>query len=201
MSHASLYHPSSSGAFKKRSYERSTIDLSMNAAQRDVATEEETAKWWELADLVSLKASNNELTQIDESLAGFEHLQVLDLHNNLITSPIPASFALLAHLTNLDLSGNQLTEFPNELMALVHLKELDLSRNKLQTLWRTDWNSQLQKELKVLKSQKRRRLRGGGAEQAGAGNDDSGLADTSFESTASSAPDSHAGDDFCKPFA
>lgn len=143
-------------------------------------------KWWELAELTQFKASNNEFTQLEAAIGGFAALQVLDLHNNRIESPIPASFGLLTNLTHLNLAGNRLVEFPLEIMALVHLRELDLSHNALVSLWPKDWSIQLKTRLKnISKKPKRDRLE---------------VADTSFESidSHSTAPDSSADDEFCR---
>ena len=105
-------------------------------------------KWWEVVDLTSIKASNNEFTQIDDCLGGFETLKVLDLRCNSIKAPLPASLCSLINLTSVNLARNKLAEWPIEIMALEHLKELDLSENDLSSLWPRDWTQKMSSRLK-----------------------------------------------------
>lgn len=139
--------------------------------------------------MTSFKAVNNELQRVDEELAGFESLEVLDLHSNAIQSPLPASFGTLITLTSLNLSHNQLAEWPLEIMALVQLRELDLSNNQLSRLWPSTWPKDLRNRLKGIGKPRR------AVPAVGNGN-----GDTSFDSVSSqsTAPDQHAGESFCK---
>lgn len=146
-------------------------------------------KWWEAEDVKVIKASNNEFAKVPASLAGFNALQVLDLHRNKIESPFPASFGTLSNLTCLNIANNTLTEWPIELMALVHLRELDISYNRLSSLWSRDWKNDVRQRLKNISRESKRFAR--------QTQDD---ADTSIDSldSQSTAPDSSAGEDFCE---
>lgn len=152
-------------------------------------TDQDAPKWWETTDLTSFKAVNNELERVDEELAGFETLEVLDLHSNAIRSPLPASFGTMIALTSLNLSNNKLAEWPLEIMALVQLRELDLSHNQLSRLWPISWPKDL-----------RTRLKGVGRPRKPAEAIPNGDADASFDSVSSqsTAPDQNAGESFCK---
>lgn len=144
-----------------------------------------------MESLNTLKASNNELTAVPVAVAGFETLEVLDLHANKLSTPFPANFGTLANLTSLNLSNNDIEAWPVELMALVHLKMLDLSYNRLTSLWGLDWKDQVIQRMKDVKRDTKkisRKMRG---------EDD---ADSSFDSvnSESTALDSSAGEDFCE---
>jgi len=74
--------------------------------------------------------SDNQLTEIPESLTKLSNLTQLDLRNNKLTE-IPESLTKLSNLTQLDLSLNQLTEIPESLTKLSNLTQLYLSSNQL----------------------------------------------------------------------
>ena len=141
--------------------------------------------------MTTFKASNNELATTPAALAGFESLEVLDLHGNCITTPFPASFGTLSNLTNLNLSNNAIDAWPVELMALVHLKVLDLSHNKLTSLWGLDWKKDTVQRMQEVKRDTKKISR----VMRGEANGDSSFDSIDSEST---APDSSAGEDFCE---
>ncbi|KAI5478222.1 F-box and WD-40 domain protein 1/11 [Pseudohyphozyma bogoriensis] len=102
--------------------------------------EGEGRAWFQQVDLKALIVANNELEAVEEEIAGFEDLELLDLHNNRI-SALPDSFALLATtLTSLNLAANSLSTFPLAILALKNLRSLDLSSNELRELWAPDWS-------------------------------------------------------------
>lgn len=183
----SMYHPSATKA-SATALSTAFVDLSISSPHTeddDPAVEGSGPKWWEIADLTVLKASNNELESVDDWLAGFEQLQVVDLHNNRIQS-LPASFGTLVNLTSLNLAGNAIKQFPIELMALVHLKELDLSGNGLTSLWGREWRTSLKTRLSEV-SRKRRK---------GLVDPDSSF--DSLESQSTASPDRSGTNDFCE---
>ncbi|KAK4055029.1 hypothetical protein OIO90_003370 [Microbotryomycetes sp. JL221] len=122
------------------------VDLTMRTPHDDNEPTSDV-NWYEQQELTALIMSSNELTQIDEAIAGFDELQTLDIHNNLLTS-VPVSIAYMTNLTFLNLSSNNLTTFPTQLLRLERLKELNLSSNKLKTLWNPlTWRDDLDKLL------------------------------------------------------
>lgn len=198
MPRGSPYHPSNLTPHNKgiSSLLQKTIDLSLGPSTPTSEDSSQGPRWWEVADLTVIKASSNELTTVPPELAGFPSLSVLDLHSNLITPPLPASFGTLTDLTVLNLSNNQLTEWPIEIMALIHLRELDLSRNKLKELWPRDkiWKQSLKERMKSVSKEQKRQARQ--RDQTGSSLD----ADTSIDSidSDSTTPDQSGGTDFCK---
>ncbi len=80
-----------------------------------------------------LNLSQNQLTQLPESLAALTQLQVLDLSQNQLTQ-LPELLAALTQLQGLYLSQNRLTQLPQSLGALTQLQVLSLSGNKLNDL-------------------------------------------------------------------
>jgi hypothetical protein len=199
LSRDSIYYPSNSGPVKAVSsliLKTGDLDLSGSATTSTPCEDEDadasSPRWWEVESLTTLKASNNELASIPASLAGFDTLQVLDLHANKLASPFPASFGTLVNLTSLNLSKNAITDWPIELMSLVHLRELDLSHNRLQRLWGLEWKTDIKERLKNVKKDAKRVAHQGRANENG---------ESSFDSidSESTAPDSSAGEDFCEP--
>lgn len=192
----SVYHPSNAGppkVFSSLVQKTADIDLSKSTSQEEQSREEDASAtpWWEIESLNTLKASNNELAAIPAALAGFESLEVLDLHGNRITTPFPASFGALSNLTNLNLSNNAIDAWPVELMALIHLKVLDLSHNKLTSLWNPEWKNDVIQRMQEVKRETKKLSK----VMRGEANGDSSFDSVDSEST---APDSSAGEDFCK---
>ncbi|GAA5826020.1 hypothetical protein JCM5353_008998 [Sporobolomyces roseus] len=109
-------------------------------------SEDETA-WFEQRDLRSFNLSNNELTKLDEEVGGFEELEFLDVHCNLLDS-LPPSIGWLVNLTSLNLASNSLSHFPTQIVNLRFLRDLNLSHNKLQNLWTSGWEAELAEVLK-----------------------------------------------------
>ncbi|KAF8657555.1 hypothetical protein AX16_002192 [Volvariella volvacea WC 439] len=89
--------------------------------------------WFEAQDLQALKASNNEILELQHEISLFGSLKAIDFHKNKLTS-LPDTIADLSVLTNLDLSYNALTSLPANLFSLPELSVLNLSHNKLTTL-------------------------------------------------------------------
>ena len=206
----SPYHPSNSGPAKPFTAlveQARHLSLSTTLPQHgDDSTDSvpsSSIPWWEIAELTTLKASNNELDSMDVALAGFASLEVLDLHHNCIPSPLPAQLGTLTNLSRLNLANNRLTQWPIEILALVHLQELDMSCNQLTELWPCDgWQTQLRDRIKGVnaetrkwrKTAKRREEEERISGEAGGGAGDVSLDSISSEST---VPDTSAGEDFC----
>ncbi|KAK8622639.1 hypothetical protein V6N13_117547 [Hibiscus sabdariffa] len=89
-----------------------------------------------LPSLVTLMLHDNRFTGPIEQFDQVAPLRVVDLHNNEIEGPIPASFSQLVNLTRLDLSSNNLSgNFElDKLSKLSTLWELDLSKNPMLSL-------------------------------------------------------------------
>lgn len=191
----SVYHPSNAGpqkVFSSLIQKTADIDLSSSDDHEEAAEGgSSSTPWWEIESLNTFKASNNELAAIPTALAGFETLEVLDLHGNHIASPFPASFGTLSNLTNVNLSNNIIDTWPVELMALVHLKVLDLSHNRLKNLWSLDWKKEVVQRMQEVKRDTRKISK----VMRGEANGDSSIDSVDSEST---APDSSAGEDFCE---
>ncbi|KAK4050667.1 hypothetical protein OIV83_003393 [Microbotryomycetes sp. JL201] len=119
------------------------VDLTFGGTSND----SDAVAWYEQTELTSLALSNNEIDLLEDAIAGFENLQILDVHNNLLTI-VPSTLINLINLTTLDLASNHLTEFPYQITNLIALRELDLSSNKLKTLWTQNWKSRLSKVLR-----------------------------------------------------
>ncbi|KZP00402.1 L domain-like protein [Calocera viscosa TUFC12733] len=86
--------------------------------------------FYECIDLVSLRARDNMIEEIQEEISYFVSLKVLDLNRNKL-SKLPPSFSELQSLINLDLAHNQFTSVPAELASLTALASLDISNNPL----------------------------------------------------------------------
>ena len=84
----------------------------------------------DLTGLEKLYLSYNQLTEIPQSIGDLTGLKTLDLYGNKLTE-IPQSIGGLTGLKNLDLSDNQLTEIPQSIGDLTGLKKLYLSSNQL----------------------------------------------------------------------
>lgn len=195
--HNSVYHPSNAGppkVFSSLIQKTADIDLSRTEPEDDDTRGSNKADipWWEMESLTTLKASNNELPVVPAALAGFESLEILDLHANKLAVPFPASFSTLANLTNLNLSNNDIDAWPIELMALLHLKVLDLSHNRVTKLWDMDWKTGISQRMKDFKRDTKRL----GKEARGQENGDSSFDSIDSQSTAA---ESSAGEDFCEP--
>ncbi|KAM0791766.1 hypothetical protein ACM66B_004030 [Microbotryomycetes sp. NB124-2] len=121
----------------------SRVDLTFGRTNQD----SDAVAWYEQTELTSLSLANNEIDQLEETIAGFESLQTLDIHNNLLTS-LPTPMIHLGALTTLNLASNKLTEFPALLTQLASIRELDLSSNKLRTLWASDWKARLKSTIR-----------------------------------------------------
>ena len=83
--------------------------------------------------ITHLNLSNNQLTQLPDSLSNLVNLQHLNLSRNKLTQ-LPDFFGNLVNLEWLDLSNNQLTQFSGPIGNLVNLEWLDLDRNELTQL-------------------------------------------------------------------
>jgi Leucine-rich repeat (LRR) protein len=92
--------------------------------------------WWEMVDITSLDASNNNLSEnsfIDQqhNLSLLSYLNTLKFSNNNFTC-IPDSLFGLSNLKILDMSCNKLSRLNGkQLKSLCSLVELDLSKNHL----------------------------------------------------------------------
>jgi internalin A len=92
-------------------------------AQEAIKDAEENGYRW-------IDLSNNELTEIPESIAKLTNLTTLDLRGNKLTK-IPESITKLTNLTTLNLRNNQLTEIPESITKLTNLTKLYLRYNQL----------------------------------------------------------------------
>lgn len=68
---SSIYHPSNRAPPSQ--YSRS------KGPNLAISSGDDDTKWYEQTDLKTFKASNNELTEVDEAVGGFEQLVVLDV--------------------------------------------------------------------------------------------------------------------------
>jgi small GTP-binding protein len=83
-----------------------------------------------LANLITLDLSRNQITVIPDAIGNLANLTTLDLDNNQITV-IPDAIGNLANLTTLDLDRNKITAIPDAIANLVNLTELSLSFNQI----------------------------------------------------------------------
>ncbi|KAI9595444.1 hypothetical protein BDF19DRAFT_422736 [Syncephalis fuscata] len=104
------------------SQEQSQVDLSKSTNNN----------WWDVVDLETINAADNELESVDEKIGNFITLVHLDLHNNRIQL-LPASIGQLKNLTYINLANNKLRELPAEVYSLP-LVNLDLQNNELEML-------------------------------------------------------------------
>ena len=81
----------------------------------------------------TLHLSDQNLTELPESIGQLTQLQTLDLSSNQLTK-LPESIGRLTQLQSLDLWANQLTQFPESIGQLTQLQTLDLSYNQLTEL-------------------------------------------------------------------
>ncbi|KAF5389029.1 hypothetical protein D9757_005019 [Collybiopsis confluens] len=86
--------------------------------------------WFEAQDLTTLKAWNNDITEIQHEISLFGSLKVLDLHSNSLSS-VPNAVGDLTKLTTLDLSHNKLTELPSKIWTFPELTLINISHNHL----------------------------------------------------------------------
>jgi hypothetical protein len=86
-----------------------------------------------LVSLMNLDVSNNQLTQLPESIGKLTNLRQLLLNNNQLTQ-LPESISELTRLGTLNLSNNQLTQLPRNIDGLTGLTKLNLSNNQF-----TEW--------------------------------------------------------------
>eukprot|EP00178_Gracilaria_changii_P010315 TRINITY_DN2_c0_g1_i1.p1 TRINITY_DN2_c0_g1~~TRINITY_DN2_c0_g1_i1.p1 ORF type:complete len:656 (+),score=78.94 TRINITY_DN2_c0_g1_i1:119-2086(+) len=82
--------------------------------------------------VVSLTASSNQLTHIDQSIVMCNELRTLDLSRNNLRS-LPERFGDLSSLLCLKVSDNKLTKLPPALYLLRKLKILNVARNNLES--------------------------------------------------------------------
>ncbi|KAG8937234.1 hypothetical protein FRC02_000003 [Tulasnella sp. 418] len=107
------------------------------SGQQDIHPEDKVPStilpYYQVVDLVTLKARNNIISSIQPELSLFGSLKFLDFHNNTLNT-LPNSFGDLLQLGHLDLSSNQFESFPVQLLGLPSLSFLNLSSNKLSNL-------------------------------------------------------------------
>lgn len=72
-----------------------------------------------------MRASDNRLTSLPDSLEHLSRLRELHLRNNNLTS-LPESIGTLQELRQMDFRGNPLTHLPAAIAALPRLEKLDL---------------------------------------------------------------------------
>lgn len=78
--------------------------------------------------------SNNQLTELPESIGSMVNLQVLGLKWNKLQA-LPSSIGKLTALKELNVSGNELNTIPQSIGDLKLLESLELSSNKIDTLF------------------------------------------------------------------
>ena len=89
-----------------------------------------------LASLIELRASDNQLTGLPDSVGQLSRLRELHLRNNKLTT-VPGSIGALLQLRQIDLLGNPLTYLPSTIATLPRLEKLDL--RWVDTLARPAW--------------------------------------------------------------
>ena len=87
-----------------------------------------------LANLTVLNLSFNAITRFPKEISVLNHLQVLNLRDNLLKSIPAASIGSMTNLRVLSLFRNRLTEIPRTLLQLQHLRILDLGYNLITSL-------------------------------------------------------------------
>uniref|UniRef100_A0A7N6AJP8 Leucine-rich repeat-containing protein 40 n=1 Tax=Anabas testudineus TaxID=64144 RepID=A0A7N6AJP8_ANATE len=90
-------------------------------------------RWWEQTDLTKLLLSSNQLTHLSDDIRLLAGLNILDLHDNQLSS-LPSALGELQELHQLRLSHNQLTSLPEELCTLKNLRSLTIQQNLLESL-------------------------------------------------------------------
>eukprot|EP00803_Ostreobium_quekettii_P002403 evm.model.scf_741.3 EVM.evm.TU.scf_741.3 scf_741:61361-66874(+) len=89
--------------------------------------------WWEVAELVQVVLSFNQIVQLPSELGDVVSITMLDLsHNNL--EDLPRSLSQLSHLKSLDISHNRICELPTDLECLSSLVQVLCTNNLLTTL-------------------------------------------------------------------
>ncbi|RDW66444.1 hypothetical protein BP6252_10079 [Coleophoma cylindrospora] len=85
----------------------------------------------QIPSLRDLKVAGNGLSgALDDSISRLEHIEVLDLQRNALTS-LPDSLAELVHLRVLNLAENQLSSLPFQALRDLPIVELVARKNKL----------------------------------------------------------------------
>lgn len=125
-----------------------TLSISMDQPDED--------QWWEYVELTKMILASNSLKTVSPDIRNYQALNVLDLHDNSLTS-LPESLGELQALTKLNISRNQFEELPpcvfelkllrilfaqhnkltklsDDISNLSSLEELDISNNKLKKL-------------------------------------------------------------------
>lgn len=79
----------------------------------------------------SIDLSNQDLTEVPESIFTQTEVRTLNLSNNKLSGALPGEIRFLKNLRVLDLSNNDFTGVPAEVGQLSALTELNLSNNHL----------------------------------------------------------------------
>ncbi|KAJ9096372.1 hypothetical protein QFC21_005193 [Naganishia friedmannii] len=106
--------------------------------------------FYEVQDLVIIKASSNSLNVIEAQIGMVGALKNLDLHSNRLTG-LPDSVINLRELAQLDLSDNLVASFPACLILSPSLQTVDLSRNSISSV---SWDNPVRPNREVLQSRK-----------------------------------------------
>ena len=104
------------------------LDLSSHAL-----TSPAPAELAELAALIDLNLSDNQLTRLSSKVLKLDKLQNLNLANNQIER-LPANINKLKELTNLNLANNRIASLPASIGELKSLTSLNLASNSIASL-------------------------------------------------------------------
>ncbi len=86
-----------------------------------------------LSNLIKLKISVTNITEIPSEIGELANLKILELNENKL-STIPKEIGNLKNLTELNLRKNQFSSLPKEILNLKNLTKLHLGGNKLRSL-------------------------------------------------------------------
>ncbi|KAG1658916.1 Leucine-rich repeat-containing protein 40 [Nymphon striatum] len=90
-------------------------------------------RWWDQVDLTKLILAFNSLRSIPNEIQYLPNLNILDLHDNQLTS-LPSTIGELQQLTKLNLSHNKFEEIPEAVFRMKSLKYFHIQNNSLKSI-------------------------------------------------------------------
>jgi len=103
-----------------------TLNVSKNKLNN-----ESISKIARIRSLRELRLADNALNgTLDAELCDLKSLEVLDLHNNMISN-LPSNLHELSNLRTINIAGNRLSLLPFDCFSALPLVELDVARNRL----------------------------------------------------------------------